>query len=787
MQVVWSKVLRSLARARLGVFVLVALIAGQAALAQSFAFSQVQVEGNARIETSTILSIAGISRGETVSAGQLNDAAQAIRASGQFESVDVVPQGSTLIIRVVEFPTINRINFEGNRRLSDAELGAVISSQERRVYSPSLAEADVAAITALYANEGRVGATISPSIIRRSDNRVDLVFAVSEGGLTEIERISFVGNRSFGESRLRRVLESKQAGLFRVLVGRDTFVADRIAFDRRVLTDFYQSRGYADFQVQNVDVALTRERDAYLITFNVQEGQQFRLGNISVSSEMPEADAALFEGEVRARQGAVYSPTTLENDIARLERLAIRLGINFVSVEPRITRNDRNLTLDVNYVLTRGERIFVERIDIEGNNTTLDRVVRNQFRVVEGDPFNPRSIRESAERIRALGYFSNADVNARPGSSADQVVIDVDVTEQPTGSLSFGANFSSDNGIALVASFSERNFLGRGQALSFNLSTGESNRVFDFSFAEPNFLGRDLRFGLDLRYQTTDNNNALYDTETFRFSPSFTFPVSDNGRLRVFYAAEYTDITDVRGTSVAAEDGVPFADVDPAERASLLIFNEAADGGLWAQSVGYGYSFDTRRNGLDPTTGVVLRFGQEFGFGDTQFIKTTALAAVETRVLREEVTLRATIEGGLLSYSEGSSRVTDRYFLGSRVMRGFEPGGIGPRDAATGDALGGNAFAVARLEAEFPLGLPEEYGITGGVFLDHGSVWDVGDLRGLSEADVLYNDFTARTVAGVSVFWDTPIGPLRFNFTEALDAQPEDQPKNFDVTISTTF
>nr|WP_245820486.1 outer membrane protein assembly factor BamA [Flavimaricola marinus] len=745
--------------------------------AQQFRFTNIQVSGNQRIETATIISRSGVTPGQALSGGALNDAAQALRASGLFETVDLIPQGSTLIINVVEFPTINRINFEGNNRLSDAELAALVRSRERRVYSPSVAEADVSAIVEAYVNEGRINAVVTPSIIRRSDNRVDLVFEVNEGGLTEIERISFVGNRSFGETRLRGVLETKQAGLLRVLIGRDTFVADRIAFDRQVLTDFYNSRGYPDFVVQNVDVALTRQRDAYLITFNVQEGQQFRFANVSVSSEMPEADAAAFQNIVRLRPGVIYSPELIDRDIARIERLALRQGINFLTVEPRITRNDRDLTLDVDFVLVRGDRIFVERIDIEGNNTTLDRVVRNQFDIVEGDPFNPRAIRESAERIRALSYFATADVQARPGSSPDQVVVDVNVTEAPTGSLSFGGNYSSDNGFALVAGYSERNFLGRGQRLNFDLSTGENNRVISFDFYEPQFLGRDLGGGFSLDYRTTDNENALYDTETFRFSPSFSFPVSENGRLSLFYGLEFTDLTDVSGERTDP----------PSDRASLLIFDEADEGGVLTNSLGYSYSFDTRRTGLNPSAGVLLRFGQEFGFGDSDFIKTTALASAETRVFREEITLRATLEGGYLAYQEGASRVTDRFFMGSRVMRGFEPGGIGPRDADTDDALGGNAFAVARFEAEFPIGLPEEYGITGGAFVDVGSLWDVGDFRSLSESDVLYNEFTPRAVAGVSIFWDTPLGPLRFNFTEPLLAEEFDNTKGFDLTVSTQF
>ena len=735
--------------------------------AQSFVFNTLQIDGNQRVEDGTILTFAGITRGAQVTAGDVNDAAQRIRVSGLFETVDVTPRGSTLVITVSEWPTVNRISVEGNSKLRDAELLAVIKSQPRRVYSPEQAERDTAAISQVYAAKGRINAVVRPSIVRRSENRVDLVFNVVEAGVTEIERISFIGNRTYSEGRLRRVLETKQAGLLRAIISRDTFVEDRIAFDRRALTDFYQSRGYVDFDVQNIDVALTRERDAYLITFNVQEGQKFSFGNITVTSQVDGADAAVFQNALKLRSGAVYSPAIVDREIARLERLALRMGLNFVQVDPKITRNDRALALDMEFVLVRGPRVFVERIDIEGNNTTLDRIVRNQFRIVEGDPFNPREIRESASRIRALGYFENANVDAREGSSSDQVIIDVDVVEANTGSLSFGGNYSSDVGFGLQAAFRQSNFLGRGQKLNVQVSTATTNRVLSFGFYEPQLLGRDLGFGIDLDYRTTNNENSLYDTETFSFKPALSFPVSENGRITVFYAYDYTDITDV-GTG-----------------ASAIIVSDGAVGAVGASSVGYNYSFDTRTTGLNPNAGVLLRFGQEFGFGDAQYVRSTALASAETKVLNEDVTLRASLEGGALQYTKGQSRITDRFFLGSRVMRGFEPGGIGPRDANSGDALGGDVYAVARLEAEFPIGLPSEYQITGGAFVDYGSVWDIG--RAVPAGTVIYNEYSARAVAGLSIFWTTPIGPLRFNFTEPLDVRPFDQTNTFDVSISTSY
>ncbi|WP_108814178.1 outer membrane protein assembly factor BamA [Loktanella sp. Alg231-35] len=752
-------------RIALAASVLTVLMAGIAA-AQSFSFNSFVIEGNQRVADGTILTFGDLEPGAALSTAGLNDAGQNIRGSGLFESVELIPQGRTLVIRVVEYPTINRINIEGNTRVRDAELLPLLQSQPRRVFTPEQAETDTAILTEVYAREGRINASVTPRIIRQSENRVDLVFEVVESAVTEIERISFIGNRTYSEGRLRRVLESKQAGLLRAIISRDTFSPERVEQDRQVLTDFYQSRGHVDFVIQNVDVALTRERDAYLVTYNLREGQKFEFGDVTVTSEITGVSAADFQGVVKARMGATYSPVPIDDDITRLEARADDLGLRFVRIDPRISRDARGLMINVNYVLVPGPRVFVERIDIEGNGTTLDRVIRNQFRLVEGDPLNPREIEASARRIRGLGFFQNVAVDTRRGTADDQVIVDVDVTEGPTGTLSFGANYNSDAGLGLLASYRQSNFQGRGQRLDFDISTAESNRRLSFAFTEPQLLGRQLAGSVNLSYATTDNENALYDTEKLRFSPAITFPVSEQGRLRLFYALEYNDLTDVSSS------------------ASQIIRNEAAEEGVWTNAIGYTYSFDNRRSGLNPNAGIVLRFGQEFGFGDSQFIKTTALAGAETKILNEEVTLRATVEGGLLSYQDGSSRVTDRFFLGSRVMRGFTAGGVGPRDDATDDALGGNAFSVLRLETEFPLGLPSEYGISGGAFIDYGSVWDVGETFG--EA-VIYDDFTPRAVAGLSIFWTTPLGPLRFNFTEPLEVEDRDETRSFDLTISTSF
>ncbi len=749
------------------------MVPGSPADAQEYTFSTIQIEGNNRIGDSAVLSRAGIARGKAVSGGELNDAYQRLQASGLFESVTIEPRGGTLVITVVEYPTINRVSFEGNARIKDEVLASVIDSDARRVFNPTQAEKDANAIAQAYSNDGRISARVQPKIIRRSQNRVDLVFEIFEGDNVEIERLSFVGNRVYSDRRLRRVLGTKQAGLFRILVKRDTFVADRTEADKQMLRDFYVSRGYVDMRISAVNAQLTEERDGYFVQYNVQEGQQFKFGEMTVSSTIEGVDAAAYQKIIKSKQGGVYSPTLVETDIARMERQAIRDGIDFMRIEPVVTRNDREQTLDVEYRITRGPRVFVERIDIEGNTTTMDRVVRRQFDSVEGDPFNPREIRASAERIRALGYFETADVNAREGSSPEQVVIDVNVEEKPTGSLNFGGSFSSADGVGLAISFAEENFMGRGQKLTLAVSTATDAQRYGLSFVEPSLLGRDVAFGLNLDYAQTNSSFSSFDSERFNFSPSLSFPVSENGRLQLRYG--YEDF------EMIARD-VPVH--------GPVIGNDIAVGAQSASTIGYTYSYDTRRTGIDPTSGVLLQFGQDFAGlgGDSKFVKTAAKVIGEKKILNEEVTLRASLEGGALAWSSGTNRVVDRFVLGPSIMRGFEAGGIGPRDQSVGfdDPLGGNLYVVARFEAEFPVGLPEEYGISGGVFYDVGNLWDLSDVN-TTGGTIVGEDGSFRHVVGLSLFWETPVGPLQFNVSKALKKETFDKEQKFEITLRTDF
>ncbi len=735
-------------------------------------FKRIVVSGNQRIDTATIRNFAAIKPGQPVSPGQINQAYRRLIATGLFQDVTITPKGGSLVIVVKEYPTINRIGFERNKKFKDAKLATLITSKPRHTYSPAQAEADAAAIVAAYRQAGRLAASVTPKIIRRADNRVDLVFEVFEGKVVEIKRLSFIGNRNFSDRRLRRILSTKQAGLFRAFVKSDTYVADRIDFDKQVLRDFYLSRGFIDFQVLSVDSEIVRERNGFFLTFKVQEGQSYKFGKITTTSSLAEIDPDAYQAVIRFKSGVTYGPNLVDTAISRMEALATKDGRNFIRVTPRVTRHDASRTLDIDFVVEKGPRLFVERIDIEGNTTTLDRVIRRQFKTVEGDPFNPREIRQAANRIRALGFFSKTDVKTRPGSSSDRVIVDVNVRDQPTGSLSFGVSYGASSGVGGTLSLSESNFLGRGQFVKVELGGGTSNRNTTLTFAEPAFLGRNIRLELNAYRQTSSKQNRSYDTIDAGLAPRLAFPLSANGRMELSYKRTANSINNLSLTT------------------STLI----TAGTRQAGTFGVSYTYDTRHSGLNPKAGMIFRVQQEMaGFGGgARYSRTSALIGARTALLNEEVTLNFELEGGFLKDLSGISNIRDRFFMGSGIMRGYRVNGIGPRDLSTTsrDALGGNMYAVARAEANFPIGLPEEYGITGGAFLDIGSLWGL-DSTGLiprnETTGVASSGMKIRSVLGFSIFWKTSVGPLRFNFTKVLSGPSYDQPEKFSLSIGRSF
>ncbi len=757
-----------------GLFAVTAVTTGiipieQAQAQVSTSFSRIDVSGNQRIEADTIRVIAGISPNERVSPEQLNQALQNLFDSGLFENVELQPNAGRLTINVVENPTINAVAFEGNSQLDDDALAAVTQLQPRQAYNAAAAEADALRIVEAYRASGRFSAEVRPVLIRRPDNRVDVLYEIQEGRVTSVQRVAFVGNEKYSDNRLRRVIETGETRF----LSNGSYDRDRVELDRQLLREFYLDRGHVDFQVRSVVSELAQDRSGFFISFNIIEGPEYKFGKVGVSSAISNIDAESYARLVKMSSGSVYSATDVDETVERIALAVDEDGFPFTEVRPRVNRNDNARTIDVNFEIIRGQRVFVERIDIEGNTETLDRVIRREFDVVEGDPLSGRDVREAENRIRGLGIFESVAVRVRQGSSAERAVIDVDVVERPTGSLSFGVGYATDSGVNGLISLSESNFLGRGQRFSFEISVAEKSRVLAFSFAEPAFLDRDLLAGVDVFYRQVDRTESSFQETNIGFRPRVAFPLSEDSRLEVLYNISNDEIRDVDAN------------------ASALI----TPGKATTSSVAFKYTLDQRDNPIDPRSGFRLRLEQEFAGlgGDTSYSKTSGRVKAFASALNEDLVFSAELEGGVLAY-DGESRITDRFFLGGNSLRGFAVGGVGPRDTCTAcggaggnvdDALGGNAFAVGRLEASFPLGLPEEYGIYGGLFFDMGSVWDLDNTAGSMGA--VDDSQIWRSAAGVSLFWTTPIGPLRFNWAWPIEKESYDETEDFRITIDTRF
>ena len=756
-----------------GLFCKILIFVPSTLVANNLSFSLISVEGNKRISDEAVINYSRLVIGKNISSEDLNDAYGKIVNTGLFKEVTFKQSNQKLVITVTEYPTVNEISFEGNKKFTDEKLSSLIETKSRFVFAPKALENDVAELQKVYRNSGRILASIQPKIINLPDNRVNLVFEVYEGDVVEIEKINFVGNRTFSDRKLRGILRSKQAGLLRKIIQRDNLIDEKVSLDKKLLNDFYKNRGFADFKINSVNTELSEEKDGFFVTYNVTEGPQFNLGDVTLSSKLQDVDASKFLYLVNLTSGEVYSPSDVKYTISRIEENLQAVGLEFIRVKPVLNRNMADLTVDLNLIFEKNDKLFIERIDISGNIATLDRVVRRQFFIVEGDPFNSREIKAATDRIRSLGLFSDTVVNVLPGSRGSLVVIDVEVTEKPTGSLTFGAGYSSAAGLGGLIEYGERNFLGRGQALSFAINTGKDDQLYELSFFEPMFLRNDLGFGVSLSAKDTKQQNARYDTDSLSFQPYVIFPVGEKSKFKIQYSISKTNLS------------------NPGDVGSIIT-NEVNEGEITSSSIGYVFSHDTRVFKRNSRNGFTFRLGQEFNGlgGDKTSMKTTIKAVAQKNTFKNDVKLTAEFEGGILTYTEGSSTVIDRFFLNSRKMRGFEPGGLGPREClnrtcavSNNDALGGENFAVLRFEAEFPIGLPEEYGLSGGLFYDFGNLWSLQKTNN----DVLYEDGSWRQSVGASLFWSTPIGPLRFNFSDALKKEHFDRDESFDLTISTRF
>jgi len=739
----------------------------------SIRFSSIVVTGNQAIPDETVVALSGLAPGETTSAAGINEALRRLYASGLFEFADIRAASGRMIIEVRENPIIGIVNFEGNRSINDTRLAAVVQSATRGPMNRATVEADARRIAQLYSEGSRFGAEVRPTIIQREDGRVNLVFEVIEGRVDSVDGINFIGNSRFTDARLRRAVRSSEGGVLAGLLTGDNFSVGNMRGDEDSLLNFYRERGYVDASVEASLSEFALNRDGVFLTYSVYEGASYNFGSSSVSTAVAGIDASLYQNLIRVREGQRYRASRVQQSVEAIEAAASEQGHPFLRAVPRYVKNEADGTVDVVFELVNGQRVYVERIDIRGNSQTIDRVIRREFEMVEGDAMNPRKIREAEAALRALRYFGNVSVRVREGSQPDQAIVEVDVQEMSTGAFTFGAGYSTDVGFSGKVSISERNFLGRGQRFALELEYGESSSIASFSFTEPRLNDRDLSLGFNLYYRQTDRGESSFQTTEFGFSPQLSFPLGPDTRLSLNYELVEEELRDTI----------------PGTTSPVII---AEEGTVLRSAIGFALTHDTRNDMFDPTTGYVLRLtGQFAGLGgDADYVKVTGRAKGYLGLFGDSIVLSADFEGGaLFSGASGGSRVTDRFFLGGTSFRGFDVGGVGPRDddgGSVNDALGGNFYAIARFDAQFPIGLPRDLGFTGGAFIDVGSVWGMdGAPFGASGAidDAAY----LRATAGLALYWQTPLGPLQFSWAYPLVQQPGDITQVFSVSVSTSF
>jgi outer membrane protein insertion porin family len=734
-------------------------------LAQSGAgtVSEVQVQGTQRIDPGTVRSYLLIQPGDLFDPDRLDRSLKALFATGLFADVTMRRQGNALLVNVVENPIINRLAFEGNNRIKDEELSREVELRPRVVFTRTRVQQDVQRIVEIYRRSGRYGVTIEPKVIQQPQNRVDLVFEINEGELTPVRTISIVGNKRFSDSTLRGVIQTKESAFYRFLSNADTYDPDRLSFDRELLRRFYLESGYADFQVLSAVAELTPNREAFVVTFTIEEGQPYTFGKIGFDIALPRINEDDLKELLVTETGERYNSTKVDESVDAITDKLGNLGYAFVDVRPKAGRNPDDRTIDITYQIGEASKVFVDRIDIVGNVRTLDRVIRREMNLVEGDAFNVSNMRRSERRIRNLGFFKSVKVTNAEGSAPDRTNVQVAVEEQPTGEISFGIGYSSVEAVIGDVGIRERNLLGRGQDLRFGVSGSASSTEYDISFTEPYFLGRDVSAGFDLFRIEREQKESSYDEVRTGGALRAGFDLAPDLRQTVNYTLRSTEITNI--------------DNDASR------FIKEQEGETVVSQIGQTLTYDKRDSRLDPRDGYILQFTSEVAGagGDERFLRLKGKSAYYIPI--DDIWGLAFL--GQAGYIVGLGQdvsIGERFFIGGNTFRGFEKAGVGPRDVDTGDALGGNQYYVGSAELTFPTGLPEDLGLRAFVFTDVGSLWNV-DASGTEVRDLT----SVRASVGLGVEFVTAFGRIRVDAAQPVLKEDFDKTELFRFSFGTRF
>lgn len=823
----------------------------------------ISVSGNQRIEAETVGSYLPVQPGMPAEQELLDLTLKTLFNTGLFSDVKVQMQDSgRLLIEVQENPIVNRVIFEGNRRLKDDAITEEIQLAPRAVYTRAKVQSDVQRMIELYRAKGRFAATVTPKVTPLEQNRVDVIYEVDEGPRTGVAKVNFVGNEVFTDNQLRGVVLTKESRWWRFFTSNDNYDPDRLEYERELLRQHYGRNGYADFSVVSATAELTPDRKDFFITITVDEGPQYTVGEVRVKTTLAKLDNEVLERFVPIRSGQIFDGERMERAIESITFATGATGYAFVEVNPRLTRHAATKTIDITFEVNEGPRVYVERINIKGNVRTLDKIIRREVRLAEGDAFNRVLVDRSRARVRSLGYFQEVEIEERPGSAPDRTVLDVNVEEQSTGSFSVGVGVSSTENFIVDLSIEERNLMGRGQFLRFRVQASSRTRQVDLRFTQPYFLDRNLSAGGSIFNQRTNFREAGFIRNRIGFGLNAGFQVSEYGRGGLNYLLTYDDVqlgVRSRDQDLGAD---PFDLVLPGTEFDLITTDSAgnqlrraptgdqtvgdpiqfiqaqtcdfileeltpsceSNGKFLTSLIGASLSFSRLDDPIRPRRG--WRWSGALSVaglgGDVKYYQAETTAAYYRPIIAGFIGSLRARAGWIDGYAGDEVRLSDRFFEGASSFRGFEVAGVGPRyiqfrnqdGRLDGQSLGGNAYAIGTAEILIPTPLPEEYGIRISLFTDFGAVGLVDDgakrLNDPAFADLLLgnnsplpnlnfdgeggidilpiqDDFSLRASAGVSVSWNSPFGPVRFDFAEVLMKEEYDQTEGFRFSAGTNF
>lgn len=743
----------------------VLLVPAVATTAWAEKIRQIQVNGNERVETSTVKSYLGLADGSEYSPVRAREALKTLYGTGLFDNVEIGWDNGKLIVDVRENPIVNQIAYEGNDALSDERLQAVVNLRPRAVFTPGKVQEDVKAMLAAYRQSGRFLAQVNPQIIRRDQNRVDVIFVVDEGAKTKIRKINFVGNKKFSDPDLKRVVATREAAFWRFLTSADSYDPDRIEFDKELLRRFYLKNGYADFRMVSAVAELSKTKEDFFVTYTLDEGKVYNFGEIDVTlSSREDINLADLRQVVTLKEGERYDASRIDSNIDNLIDLLGQKGFAFLDVIPIFDKNTTERTINVTFDVRPGPRVYISRINIQGNTRTQDNVIRREMRLAEGDAFSNTRLQRSRDRLQVVDYFETVELTQNETEDPDRIEIGVNVKEKSTGEFNIGAGFSTFEGVIGTTELSERNFLGKGQQINLAFALSGERQDVNFSFTEPWFLGKEIAAGFDLLNEKREfQDESSFDQKTLGAGLRLGFPLGEFVRNSIRFAYRETEISDV-GTAAST-----FVKSEAGTRDSLVLSNTVA--------------YDTRDSTVLPTRGSRIAWTAEYsGFGtNTEYIRNTASASRHFPIADGWV-ISGNLRGGYLYDFNDDTPLFENFNLGGFDLRGFDRAGIGPRDLSTGDALGGRLMAGHNLELRFPIPGIKDNGVNGVLFTDGGIVTDFR-----TNSNQIADSNKYRISAGIGMFWNSPLGPLRFEWGFPIVEAAEDDTRIFAFNFGSRF